>query len=141
VFAFFADAGNLEAITPPWLEFRILSPQPMTIQKGSCIEYRLRWRRLPLRWLTEIEEWKPPVRFVDVQRRGPYALWHHTHKFKPREGGTRLRDCVRYALPLGLLGSLLHGLIVHRDLEAIFDYRERKVKEVFGGWLETAGKG
>ncbi len=130
VFAFFADAKNLETITPPWLRFRILSPEPIAMQAGTLIVYRLRWHWLPLRWLTEITEWEPPWRFVDVQRRGPYALWHHTHEFEPHAGGTRMRDRVRYALPLGLLGALMHRLIVRRDLQAIFDYRARKVAEV-----------
>ncbi len=131
VFAFFADATNLEAITPPWLRFRILSPTPIAMRAGALIFYRLRWGWLPLRWVTEIEEWQPPFRFVDVQLGGPYALGHHTHSFEPHEGGTLMRDSVRYALPLGPLGRLVHRLFVCRDLEAIFDHRARKVGEVF----------
>jgi ligand-binding SRPBCC domain-containing protein len=138
VFAFFADAKNLEAITPPWLDFRILSPEPITTRAGARIAYRLRWRRLPLRWVTEIAEWAPPFRFVDVQRRGPYALWHHTHGFETQEGGTRMRDHVRYALPLGPLGLLMHRLAVRRDVEAIFAYRASRVNDIFGRRMETA---
>jgi ligand-binding SRPBCC domain-containing protein len=138
VFAFFADAKNLEAITPPWLGFRILTPEPILIGAGTLIHYRLRWHGLPLRWLTEIAEWNPPRSFVDVQRRGPYALWHHTHQFEPHKDGTWMRDFVRYALPLGLLGSLMHRLIVRRNLEAIFDYRARKVSEIFSGPMQVA---
>ena len=130
VFAFFADAKNLEAITPPWLGFRILSPEPIPMHAGTFIEYRLRWHRLPLRWVTEIAEYSPPLRFADVQRRGPYALWHHTHEFASHEGGTRMRDRIRYALPLGPLGTLMHRLVVRRDLEAIFDYRARRIGEI-----------
>lgn len=140
VFAFFADATNLEAVTPPWLRFRILSPRPIAMRAGALIVYRLRWGWLPLRWVTEIEEWQPPFRFVDVQLRGPYALWHHTHTFEFHEGGTLMRDSVRYALPLGPLGRLAHRLFVRRDLEAIFDYRARKVSEVFAdltGWTDS----
>ena len=133
VFAFFADAANLEAITPPWLHFRILSATPKVLHAGEEIVYRLRWHRLSLRWVTEIAAWEPPVRFVDVQRRGPYALWQHTHGFEPRDGGTAVRDLVRYALPLGPLGRVAHRLIVRRDLDAIFDYRARKVREHFEG--------
>jgi ligand-binding SRPBCC domain-containing protein len=133
VFAFFADAANLEALTPPWLGFRILSPGPITMRVGTPIVYRIRWRWLPLRWLTEIEEWQPPSSFVDVQRRGPYALWRHTHGFESRAGGTRMWDRVEYALPLGPLGLLLHRLFVRRDLEAIFAYRAIRVEELFGG--------
>ncbi len=144
VFAFFADAKNLETITPPWLGFRILSPEPITMHVGTGIVYRLRWHCLPLRWVTEIAEWVPPFRFVDVQRHGPYALWHHTHEFEPQEGGTRMRDLVRYTLPLGRLGYLMHSLIVRRDLEAIFDYRAKRVEQIFRtapariGWTQGA---
>ena len=94
---------------------------------------------MPLRWVTEIAEWQPPFRFVDVQLRGPYALWHHTHAFEAHAGWTRMRDCVRYALPLGPLGRLVHRRFVRRDLEAIFDYRARKVSEAFGAGSEAAG--
>jgi ligand-binding SRPBCC domain-containing protein len=132
VFAFFADAANLEAITPPWLGFRILSPQPIPMRAGTRIAYRLGWRRLPLRWLTEITEWNPPHRFVDVQLRGPYALWHHTHEFEPQQGGTLMRDRVRYALPLGRLGTLMHRAVVGKDLQAIFDFRLKRVDELLG---------
>jgi ligand-binding SRPBCC domain-containing protein len=138
VFAFFADAVNLETITPPWLGFRILSPGPITMRAGTLITYRLRWRGLPLRWLTEIEEWEPPFHFVDAQRRGPYALWHHTHSFEAHAGGTRMWDRVQYALPLGPLGVLMHRLAVRRDVEAIFAYRANRVNEIFGGQIETA---
>ncbi len=131
VFAFFADATNLEAITPPWLGFRILTPRPIALHAGALIDYRLGWRWLPLRWRTRIEEWEPPHRFVDVQLRGPYALWHHTHSFEPHEGGTWMRDRVRYALPLGPLGRLANRFRVRKDLEAIFAYRAEKIAELF----------
>ena len=138
VFAFFANASNLEVITPPWLCFRILSPEPIIMCTGAQIIYRLRWHRLPLHWLTEIVEWTPPFRFVDVQRRGPYALWHHVHEFEASENGTLMRDHVQYALPLGPLGWLMHRLTVRRDVEAIFTYRASKVTEIFGSRTETA---
>ena len=83
VFPFFADARNLEAITPPWLGFRVLTPAPIEMRPGALIEYRLKLRGLPLSWLTRIEEWVPGERFVDAQLAGPYALWHHTHEFAP----------------------------------------------------------
>src|SRR5438874_1135995 len=79
VFAFFGDATNLEAITPEWLRFSVITPSPVVMTTGSLIEYRLRWRCLPLRWTTIIEAWEPPHRFVDTQLEGPYRLWHHTH--------------------------------------------------------------
>ena len=107
VFPFFADARNLEAITPPWLGFRVLTPAPIELRVGALIEYRLRLRGLPLAWLTRIEDWTPGVRFVDAQLAGPYRLWHHTHEFAPDgAGGTLMRDTVRYALPYWPLGEV-----------------------------------
>jgi ligand-binding SRPBCC domain-containing protein len=132
VFVFFSDARNLEAITPAWLGFRMLSPPPVAMQSGTIIRYRICWHGFPLRWLTEIESWNPPTRFVDVQREGPYRLWHHTHSFESVEGGTRIRDVVRYALPFGILGRVAHACLVRSELEAIFDYRARRVSSILG---------
>jgi ligand-binding SRPBCC domain-containing protein len=124
VFPFFGDALNLEAITPPWLGFRVVSPQPIEMAPGALIEYRLKLHRVPIRWRTTIAVWDPPRRFVDVQVSGPYRMWHHTHDFVPVPGGgTLIRDTVRYALPLGPLGEAAHRLFVRRDLERIFDFR------------------
>jgi ligand-binding SRPBCC domain-containing protein len=124
VFPFFADAHNLEAITPPWLGFRVVTPRPIDMRAGALIEYRLRLHGVPLRWRTRIAVWDPPRRFVDVQIAGPYRLWHHTHDFEPDgSGGTIMRDTVRYGLPLGPLGALAHRLLVRRDLDAIFGFR------------------
>ena len=131
VFPFFADAANLEAITPPWLGFRVVSPRAAEMRVGTLIEYELRLHRVPVSWLTRIEEWEPGRRFVDVQLHGPYKLWHHTHEFGPDgAGGTLMRDSVRYALPLGPLGEAARRLFVARDLEAIFDYRRERVAEL-----------
>jgi ligand-binding SRPBCC domain-containing protein len=131
VFAFFGDARNLEAITPPLLRFRVLQPDRIEMGVGALIRYRLRVRRVPVGWLTAIRAWDPPHRFVDEQLRGPYALWHHTHTFEALDdGGTLMRDVVRYALPLGPLGELARRLFVRRDLEAIFDYRARRIVEL-----------
>jgi len=128
VFPFFADAHNLEAITPPWLGFRVLTPRPVEMRPGALIEYRLRLRGIPLAWLTRIAEWVPGVRFADEQLSGPYRLWHHTHEFEPAgAGGTLMRDTVRYALPGWPLGEVAHALVVRRDLEAIFDHRRDAV--------------
>jgi ligand-binding SRPBCC domain-containing protein len=137
VFAFFADPANLEAITPPWLRFRILSA-PRPLAAGAKLVYRLRWRFVPLRWVTEIMTWQPPACFVDEQRAGPYTLWQHTHTFEPEAGGTRMRDRVRYVLPFGPLGPAIHRLLVRRDLDAIFDYRSRQVAARFGAGMEGA---
>jgi ligand-binding SRPBCC domain-containing protein len=130
VFPFFADALNLEAITPPWLRFRVLTPEPVTMARGTLLEYRLRLHGLPIRWLTRIEVWEPPLRFVDVQVRGPYRLWHHTHAFEPDGDGTLMRDTVRYALPLWPVGELAHVAFVRRDLARIFEFRQRAVREI-----------
>ncbi len=130
VFPFFADAHNLEAITPPLLGFRVVTPAPIELRTGALIEYRLRLRGLPLGWLTQIEDWVPGARFVDVQLAGPYRLWHHTHEFTADgSGGTLMRDTVRYALPFWPRGEVAHALGVRRDLAAIFDYRRRAVAE------------
>jgi ligand-binding SRPBCC domain-containing protein len=127
VFPFFADALNLEAITPPWLRFQVVTPEPVTMAEGTLLEYRLRLHGVPVRWLTRIAVWDPPVRFADVQVRGPYRLWHHTHSFEPDGDGTLMRDRVRYALPLGLLGELAHVALVRRDLDRIFTFRHEAV--------------
>jgi ligand-binding SRPBCC domain-containing protein len=130
VFEFYADAANLERITPGWLGFRIVTPQPIEMRPGALIEYRLKLHRVPVRWLTRIETWEPGECFVDVQVKGPYRLWHHTHTFEAHDAGTRVRDEVRYALPLGPLGELAHRLLVRRDLERIFDFRSASVSKV-----------
>lgn len=128
VFPFFGDARNLEAITPPWLRFRVLEPAPDAMRTGALIEYRLRLHGIPIAWLTRIDEWEPGVRFVDAQLAGPFALWHHAHEFAPDgRGGTVMRDTVRYALPWWPLGEVAHALLVRRDLAAIFAYRHRAV--------------
>ncbi len=128
VFAFYADAHNLEAITPPWLRFRIMSAGPVEMREGAVIDYRLRLHGVPIRWRTRIDVWEPPHRFVDVQLRGPYSLWHHTHTFEPAGvDATVIGDRVRYGLPLGPLGEIGHTLLVRRDLKRIFDYRHDAV--------------
>jgi ligand-binding SRPBCC domain-containing protein len=127
VFPFFADAHNLEAITPPFLGFRVVTPRPIDMRVGALIEYRLKLHGLPVSWLTRIEEWTPGERFVDAQLAGPYRLWHHTHEFAADgDGGTVMRDTVRYALPYWPLGEAAHPLVA-RDLAAIFDFRATAV--------------
>jgi hypothetical protein len=131
-FEFFADAFNLEAITPPWLHFKVETPGPIVMGAGAVIRYRLRLHGLPVRWLTRIEAWEPGHGFEDVQVRGPYRLWHHSHRFWPHEAGTAMRDRVHYALPLGPAGRLAHAALVRRDLERIFDYRATAVTANLG---------
>jgi ligand-binding SRPBCC domain-containing protein len=128
VFHFFAEARNLEALTPPWLKFQALTPAPIEMRPGALIDYRIRVHRIPIHWRTEIAEWNPPHQFVDLQLSGPYTLWHHTHVFEERDGGTLCIDRVRYR-PRG--GALLHWLFVRRDVERIFQYRQQRLKEHF----------
>jgi ligand-binding SRPBCC domain-containing protein len=129
LFPFFADAANLDAITPPWLNFRIVTPQPIEMRPGTLIDYQIRVRGLPMRWRTLIKEWQPPHRFVDEQLRGPYRQWIHTHTFEPRDGGTLARDCVSYAVPLDWLA---HRWFVRPDIERIFQYRAEALRTRFG---------
>jgi hypothetical protein len=133
VFPFFAQPENLGALTPPSMGFEILTPQPLAMKAGALIDYRIRLGPLPMRWRTLITEYDPPHRFVDEQLRGPYDLWHHTHTFAERDGGTVLGDRVVYALPLGPLGELVHALVVRRQLDGIFAYRFHEVAKRFGG--------
>ena len=127
VFEFFAQARNLERITPPWLSFEVVTPEPIAMGAGTRIEYRLRLHAIPLRWVSRIEEWERDRAFVDRQLRGPYRLWHHRHEFEARDGATLVRDRVRYALPLGPLGRIAHAALVRRDLDRIFDHRHAAV--------------
>lgn len=128
VFTFFSDARNLEHLTPPWLRFEVLTPEPIEMTAGALIDYRLRWRGLPIRWRTEIEVWEPTVRFVDRQIRGPYRLWRHEHLFEEHRGGTMVEDRVEYA---AIGGRLAHNLVVNRDVETIFAYRRGALKSIF----------
>jgi ligand-binding SRPBCC domain-containing protein len=130
VFAFFADASNLEQITPAFLRFRILSPTPVEMRVGTRIDYALSLFGLPLRWRSHITVWQPDLCFVDEQERGPYALWRHTHAFTARDGGTQIRDVVEYALPLGAVGLLAHRAFVARTLDRIFDHRRDSVQRL-----------
>lgn len=135
VFPFFGDATNLEAITPPWLHFQTLTPQPMTMKEGTLIDYRLRVRGFPLKWRTRINVWQPPFRFVDEQLRGPYRQWLHEHTFEVRDGGTLARDFVRYAVPFDFL---VHGWLVRPDVQKIFQFRNEALRRHFGA-AETDG--
>lgn len=129
IFPFFSDAGNLEAITPPWLHFHVLTPRPIDMHPGQLIDYKLRLHYIPLRWQTEIAAWEPPVRFVDRQVKGPYHLWVHEHTFEVQDGGTLMRDRVEYQVPGG---RLIHNLLVRGDLEQIFTFRRQILIRHFG---------
>lgn len=130
VFRFFSAPANLEKITPPFLGIRVLGESTAEMKVGTSIDYSLRIHGVPVRWQSRIESWEPDRSFVDVQTRGPYALWRHAHEFEPDDGGTIVRDRVRYRLPLGALGEAVAGALVRRDLEAVFDYRTRRIREL-----------
>jgi ligand-binding SRPBCC domain-containing protein len=132
VFDFFSRAENLEVLTPPWLNFKILGVKPQPVQQGTLINYSLRVHGIPLRWTSEITEWEPPHHFVDLQLRGPYKLWRHEHRFEAREGGTLIADTINLALPLGFLGQLAYKIKVKSDIEKIFAFRKEKIRALFG---------
>lgn len=129
VFAFFSDARNLQAITPDWLDFCVLTPGPILMRPGTLIDYRLRLHGFSIRWQTEITAWEPPARFVDEQRRGPYRAWIHEHRFEAGDNGTLVIDGVRYRPPGG---RLVDWLFVRRDVERIFHFRRGRLSEIFG---------
>lgn len=128
VFPFFADAGNLERLTPQTLHFQILTPAPIEMKLGARIAYRLRVHGIPVHWESEMTAWEPPCRFVDEQRRGPYRLWIHEHTFAPRDGGTQVTDHVQYQVPGG---ALVDRFLVRPDLRKIFVYRRKVLLEMF----------
>jgi hypothetical protein len=136
LFPFFADAANLQRLTPASLHFEILTPQPIEMRVGTLIDYRLRLHHIPLRWRSEITVWDPPTQFVDTQVRGPYKLWEHTHRFTAKDGGTLASDHVRYA---ALGGPLIHRWFVKPNLNRIFAYRSAVLKSIFASG--TAGVG
>jgi len=128
VFPFFADARNLDAITPAFLRFRVLTPGPIQMRVGTRIDYSLRVHGFPIRWTSEITAWDPPKCFIDVQIRGPYRRWHHVHRFEDLGACTRVIDEVEYAC---LGGRLVHELFVKRDLVHIFEYRQAVLGKIF----------
>lgn len=129
IFPFFADARNLERITPPFLKFTVVTPEPIDMRVGALIDYKLNVRGLPIRWRSRISRWEPGVAFVDEQIKGPYRRWHHTHTFQPLDGGTLAGDIVEYAVPGG---PIAHALFVKRDVRSIFEFRSKKLLELFG---------
>lgn len=134
VFAFFADAGNLEAITPEWLNFEILTDRPIRMRAGTRIDYRIRLHGIAMGWRTLISEWDPPHRFVDEQIRGPYRRWHHTHTFEALNGGTVCSDRVEYAMHGG---ELVHRHFVLPRLTRIFDYRTERLEQLLGAEVSS----
>ena len=132
VFSFFGDASNLEAITPPFLKFKILTPLPIDMSKGARIEYSLSLFGFPIRWKTLISEWNVNTSFVDEQVSGPYATWIHRHEFEATENGTLMRDIVDYEEPFGVIGQIAHKLFIQHTLNRIFDYRSSAIHKLIG---------
>ena len=128
VFSFFSDAHNLQQITPPWVKFAVLTPKPILMKAGALIDYRLRIHGLPMRWRTKITVWNPPFQFVDEQLHGPYRLWRHHHTFEEKDGRTLCKDHVEYAV---LGGAIINRLFVRRDVENIFAFRQKMLREIF----------
>jgi len=131
VFRFFSEVKNLEVITPPWLKFEVVKASTPDIQKDTLIDYKLKIRGVPVRWQSKIESWDRGTRFVDIQTKGPYKYWHHTHTFEAFAGGTLMTDIVRFQVPMGWFGKLLIGKLVQKDVETIFKFRQEKIEELF----------
>jgi ligand-binding SRPBCC domain-containing protein len=129
VFDFYANAHNLQLLTPDWLRFEVQALEPIPMSKGAQIDYRLKLHGIPMRWRSEITAWEPPLRFVDFQRRGPYRFWEHEHTFAEQDDGTLVGDRVRYSVPGG---ALVNWLLVGRDVRRIFECRGHKLTELFG---------
>jgi ligand-binding SRPBCC domain-containing protein len=131
-FRFFANARNLEVITPPWLSFRVVTAGEIEMREGTTLDYRIRVLGIPMTWRSLISRWEPGVAFVDQMLEGPYRWWHHLHTFEDREGGTILRDRVEYAVPYGPLAPVAHALFVRRRLAQIFDFRRDTIARYVG---------
>ena len=127
-FRLLASPENLNLLTPPWVKFSILSPQPIEMAVGTIIEYRIRVRGVPVNWRSEITEWQPPFAFCDVQLRGPYRFWVHRHTFEEKPGGTLVTDHVDYRV---FGGALVNRLFVAGELRRIFTYRKTRLHELF----------
>lgn len=134
VFAFFSNAENLPKITPPWVGFKILTPTPIVMGCGTLIDYEVRLHRIPMRWRSKITSWNPPYQFADLQLKGPYAYWHHTHSFAESKGGTLVMDDIDYAVPLSWMPGA--GFVEHHfvkpELERIFAHRSAALRVEFG---------
>ena len=133
---FFSNPGNLQAITPDNMGFKVISQHHGdTMYAGQIIEYTVKpVLGIPLYWMTEITQVKDKAYFIDEQRFGPYSLWHHQHHFKAIEGGVEMTDIIHYKNPGWFLGILANELFVKKQLQGIFDYRYKKTEELFGVW-------
>jgi len=131
VFAFFKDPSNLAEITPPWLNFQVQWASDSVVREGTRIRYGIRWLGLPMRWESRIDRYVENVCFADEMVVGPYRSWYHLHSFRPVPEGVQVSDRVEYALPFGPMGLVAHAVVVRRQLEGIFDYRTRRISEIF----------
>jgi ligand-binding SRPBCC domain-containing protein len=132
VFQFFSTAENLNRLTPPHLKFEILTPLPITMAKGTLIDYQLKIYYFPVKWKTEIIVWEPPYRFIDSQLKGPYRKWIHEHKFEAVGEKTKMTDTLEYAIPGGIFSAIINNLFVKKDIQNIFNFREEQLLTIFG---------
>ena len=130
VFNFFSKPENLAVITPSKLDFKILTPTPIVMNSGTLIDYTIRVMGFTVHWRTLITEYNPPYNFVDEQIKGPYTFWHHTHTFKEIDGGVEISDNVQYAIPMGIIGGLLHSIYIRNDLKKIFSHRKTVIDNI-----------
>jgi hypothetical protein len=131
VFTFFSKAENLNLLTPPQIQFKILTPLPITMFPGQLIQYRIKLFGIPFYWKTEICEWNPPHKFADKQLKGPYTTWHQQHKFEEIDGKTKMTDIITYESKGWILAPFLHWLFVDKNVKGIFAYREKQLNEIF----------
>ena len=130
---FLSNPSNLKVITPEHMGFHILSGADRPMFPGQIIQYKVSpFPGYTTKWVTEITHVNEGNYFVDEQRFGPYALWHHKHFIKEIDGGVEMEDIIDYKIPFGILGQLAHPLIVKKQLIEIFKHRERKLIELFG---------
>ena len=132
VFSFFSNAENLEQLTPEDLNFRIFTPLPIIMGKGTLIDYKIILGGIPFKWQTEITQWEPPLRFVDVQRKGPYKIWIHEHLFIPDGSQTNVIDNVEFKPKGWIFEPLIYLFFVEKKLNRILDYRQSRFKSIFG---------
>ena len=141
VFNFFSKPENLSLITPARIKFDILTPVPLKMKEGQLVDYSLKIMYLiKLHWRTLITHYEKPYKFVDQQIKGPYTMWHHTHTFEEKDGGTLIRDDLKYAIPLGILGRFVHALYIKHDIQSIFKYRQKILDDIFTEIKKQSGE-
>ena len=133
VFDFFKTPENLEKITPKNLNFVIHTPSPISMNEGTLIEYRIKLLGIPIYWKTLINAYDPPKYFSDIQLKGPYSKWDHTHIFKECKNGTMMIDKIVYSIPFGIIGQIAHSIWVKEELNRIFNYRYDIIEKIFKG--------